>query len=87
MSQALQEHRRRLTERGMKRVEVCVRQSDVDLIRKVAKALVTGQKDAEELRDAIETVVPPANSISFKEWLASTSDEDDDTSTERSLGF
>lgn len=78
MSQALQEHRRRLLERGLKRVEVCVREPDVDIIRRVAKALMNDDKAAKSLRAAIDTIVPNRTPISFKEWLMSAPSSDHD---------
>jgi hypothetical protein len=79
MSQALQEHRRRLAERGMKRVEVCVREPDVTLIRRVAKALINDDKTSKGLRAAIDSVVPQRTPITFKEWLMSAPAEGDDS--------
>jgi hypothetical protein len=75
MSEALQQHRRRMSERGMKRVEVCVREPDADMIRRVAKALVSDEKAAEGLRSAIDSILPHKTSLSFKEWLMSELDE------------
>jgi hypothetical protein len=88
MSQALQEHRRRLSERGMKRVEVCVREPDVSLIRRVAKALINDDKAAKGLRSAIESVVPNRQPLTFKEWLlASPADGDEASAREKPRGF
>lgn len=88
MSQALQEHRRRLSERGMKRVEVCVRETDVSLIRRVAKALINDDKTAKGLRSAIDNVVPNRTPLTFKEWLlASPSEMDETPARERPRGF
>jgi hypothetical protein len=79
MSEALQQHRKRMSQRGMKRVEVCVREPDADMIRRVAKALVSDEKAAEGLRAAIDTILPTKTSISFKEWLMSGSSDMDET--------
>ena len=74
MSRAVQEHRRRLTERGHKRVEVSVLASDADLLRHVAKALSTDDDDAQRLRMAIQGAVPTGTPVKFKDWLASLPD-------------
>jgi hypothetical protein len=75
MSEALQQHRRRMSERGMKRVEVCVREPDADMIRRVAKALATDEKAADGLRAAIASILPNKSALSFKEWLMSEMDD------------
>lgn len=77
MSEALQQHRRRLSERGMRRVEVCVREPDVDVIRRVAKALSADDKVAKGLRQAIDGILPNRRPITFKEWLLTASSPSD----------
>ena len=70
MREALQTHRRKLADNGIKRVEVCVKEADADLIRRVARVLATNDRKADRLRDAIEGSVPRKSTLSFKEWLA-----------------
>ncbi|WP_159712835.1 hypothetical protein [Geminicoccus flavidas] len=71
MSQSVQEHRRRLAERGLKRVELAVPASDAELVRRIAKVLVKNDASAQELRTAIQQSVPEQPRMSFKEWLES----------------
>ncbi|WP_191061836.1 hypothetical protein [Geminicoccus harenae] len=71
MSQSVQEHRRRLAERGLKRVELAVPASDAELVRRIAKVLVKNDASAQELRAAIQQSVPEQPRMSFKEWLES----------------
>ncbi|HWL66846.1 MAG TPA: hypothetical protein VNS22_00510 [Geminicoccus sp.] len=71
MSQSVQEHRRRLAERGLKRVELAVPASDAELVRRIAKVLVKNDASAQELRGAIQQSVPEQPRLSFKEWLDS----------------
>lgn len=71
MSQSVQEHRRRLAERGLKRVELAVPASDAELVRRIAKVLVKNDSSAQELRAAIQQSVPEQPRMSFKEWLES----------------
>jgi hypothetical protein len=70
MTQALREHRRRLIEKGLRRVELAASQADVDLLRRVARALVKDDEKAEELRRALDGVVPDKPRLTFKDWLA-----------------
>jgi phosphohistidine phosphatase SixA len=70
MTQALREHRRRLMERGMRRVELSATQTDVDLLRRVAKTLVQDDERAEQLRQVLAQVIPDKPRLTFKEWLA-----------------
>jgi uncharacterized Fe-S cluster-containing radical SAM superfamily enzyme len=77
MTQALQEHRRRLAERGIKRVEVSVSEADADLIRRVAKALGKDDKTSDRVRTVIQGLVPDKVPVKFKEWLAASSDQDE----------
>ena len=77
MNEPLQNQRRRPAENGIKRVEVCVRQSDADLIRRVARALAAADAKADRLRSAIEKSVPKKSTLTFKEWLATPSSSDE----------
>jgi hypothetical protein len=71
MSQSVQEHRRRLAERGLKRVELAVPASDAELVRRIAKVLMKNDASSQELRAAIQQSVPDQPRMSFKEWLES----------------
>lgn len=55
----------------MKRVELSVPESDAQLLRRVAKALIRDDAAAEELRTVIDEAVPEKNRVTFKEWLES----------------
>jgi len=69
-ARTLQEHRRRLVERGLKRLEVSAWATDAGLIRRLAKALSKNDLVSERLRVAILDVVPDTQTINFKNWLA-----------------
>jgi hypothetical protein len=71
MSRSVQEHRRRLAERGYKRVELAVPEADAELLRSVAKVLTKDDDTAEDLRLAIQRSVPEQTRLSFKEWMES----------------
>jgi hypothetical protein len=71
MSEYVQEHRRRLTERGFKRVELSVSASDADYLHRIAKALVVDDEQAKRLRKVIDGTVPKKVSVKFKDWVAS----------------
>ncbi|WP_157505513.1 hypothetical protein [Geminicoccus roseus] len=73
MKEALQVHRRRLAENGMRRVEVCVREADAELIRRIARSLAAGDRSAHRLRETIQSSVPQKTKLTFKEWLATPS--------------
>jgi molybdenum cofactor biosynthesis enzyme MoaA len=75
MNQALQKYRRQLAERGLRRVEVALPAADAELIRRVARALKSGDDQAERLRLAIERAVPAKSNLTFKEWLAALPDD------------
>ena len=53
----------------MKRVEVCARETDVDLIRKVARALVDDERSSGQLRSTIDDFIASQMRPSFKKWL------------------
>ncbi len=78
MKESLQIHRRRMTENGIRRVEVCVRQADAELIRRVARMLATDDRASERLRTTILASVPQKTTLSFKEWMATPSGPDED---------
>jgi hypothetical protein len=77
MKESLQVHRRRMAENGMRRVEVCVRQTDAELIRRVARTLAADDRASQRLRASIQASVPNRTSLSFKEWMATPSGPDD----------
>ena len=54
---AVQNHRRRLRERGLKRVEVEAAETDAALIRQLAKVLRGGGKNAEKARQRMSEIV------------------------------
>jgi hypothetical protein len=57
------------------RIEVSLPAADADLIRQVARALVSGDDQAERLRLAIDRAVPAKSTVTFKEWLAALPDD------------
>ena len=67
---ALRNHRRRLRERGIKRVEVEAAETDASLIRQLAKVLRAGGEKAEETRHQLTELVAPKGP-GLKELLAS----------------
>jgi hypothetical protein len=72
--QAIDNFRRRLTERGMARFEVVGRDGDRELIRSVAKRLAEGGADADRLRAAVNLSIsgePPKKGGILKALLAS----------------
>jgi anti-sigma factor RsiW len=74
MTNHVQDHRRRLANRGMKRVEVAVPAADADLLRRLAKALAHEDQQAQLLRQAILGAMP-SPPVKFKDWLKSPSDD------------
>jgi hypothetical protein len=70
MNKSVQAHRERLAAGGLKRLEICVRQADVNLIRRLARALTADNHASVQLRAAINQAVPQSNKLTFKEWLA-----------------
>jgi hypothetical protein len=71
---AIDNYRRRLTERGMARFEVVGRDSDRELIRSVARRLAEGGPDADRLRAAVNQTIlgePPRKDGILKALLAS----------------
>ena len=77
MKQSVQEHRRRLAERGLKRVEVSVAASDAHLIRQVARALGGDDLTSRRLREAVQGHVQRTSPVKFKDWIAASSDDED----------
>ncbi|MDG4601344.1 MAG: hypothetical protein P9C48_01260 [Defluviicoccus sp.] len=71
---AIDNYRKRLTERGMARFEVIGRYDDRELIRAVAKRLAEGGADADRLRVAVNRSIsgePPRKGGIVKALLAS----------------
>jgi hypothetical protein len=71
---AIDNYRKRLTERGMARFEVIGRYDDRELIRAVAKRLAEGGADADRLRVAVNRSIsgePPRKGGILKALLAS----------------
>ncbi len=78
MGRTPQEHRRRrLAKCGLKRIEVSVPASDADLIRFIAESLTKDDDPARQLRLAIEQIVPGKRTATFKEWLATLSEDEE----------
>jgi hypothetical protein len=77
MNQALQNYRRRRAESGFRRVEVSLPAADAGLIRRVARALKSGDDQAERLRLAIDRAVPAKSNVTFKQWLAALPDTEE----------
>lgn len=67
---AVRRHRRRLRERGIKRVEIEAAEADASLIRQLAKLLREGGATAERARRELIDIVAPG-SPGLKELLAS----------------
>ena len=67
---AVQNHRRRLKERGLKRVEVAAAETDAALIRKLAKVLRGEGTSAEKARQRMSEIVA-ATGPGLKDLLAS----------------
>lgn len=55
---ALADHRKRLAERGRKRVERCARPDDARRLKAAARILARDDAEAKALRRAIDAVVP-----------------------------
>lgn len=71
---AIDNYRKRLTERGMARFEVIGRYGDRELIRSVARRLAAGGADADRLRAAVNQSIsaePPRKGGILKALLAS----------------
>ena len=73
MNLTSEKYRHRQKALGLKRVEVALLPEDVDLVRRLAKALVKGDQAAEALRKAIDNKVPLKRQILFKDWIADDS--------------
>jgi len=67
---ALRNHRRRLKEQGLRRVEVEATDSDASLIRQLARVLRAGGEKAEEARQGLIDMVS-LQEPGLKELLAS----------------
>ena len=75
MTEALREHRRRLKERGLRRIEIVAASADVELLRRVARVLVEDDARAERVRAILNTAAPGRPSVKFKDWLALPDDQ------------
>jgi hypothetical protein len=75
MNEDLREHRRRLKERGLKRIEVLAVTADAELLRRVAGVLVEDNAGAEHVRAILNTATPGRPSMKFKDWLALPDDQ------------
>jgi hypothetical protein len=67
---ALRNHRRRLKEKGLKRVEVEATNSDASLIRQLARVLRAGGEKAEEARQLLIEIIA-SSEPGLKELLVS----------------
>ena len=62
-------HRRKLSARGAKRIEVIVPIGDADLIRQLAALLRSGGKAAEQVREGVKPLLQPKIAASGKELV------------------
>jgi len=84
-STSLAEHRRRLKERGLVRLEVRVRQTDVPLVREVAAALGDPSRAA-AARQFLQRRFAPAPAEDLKALLAEAPLDDVDLERARDVG-
>ena len=61
-ARAVQDYRKRLSQRGMARFEVVVLEKDRELVRAVARRLAENTREAEEMRAAMKQEVSGAQS-------------------------
>jgi hypothetical protein len=78
MPGAVQDHRRRMAERGCKRVEVIASPSDAELLRRVARILDKNDEAAARLRDVLSRAAPETRSTTFRDWLAEEAERPDE---------
>jgi hypothetical protein len=71
---AIKNHRTRMRKRGMKRIEVVVRDQDAELVRDIAASLRRDDISARKLRTAMRDAVDPGNEPSIAEVLRSLPD-------------
>jgi len=71
---AIKNHRTRMRKRGMKRIEVVVRDQDAELVRDIAASLRRDDISAQRLRTAMRDAVDPGNEPSIAEVLRSLPD-------------
>jgi hypothetical protein len=76
MTQALHEHRRRLPVPGQQRIQLSVPSADVDLLRRVARALANEDQRAERLRMSMACTVRIIPAAQFEDWMTWLLDED-----------
>jgi hypothetical protein len=70
MNKSVQAHRERLAAGGLRRLEIYVKQADVDMVRRLARSLTADDQTSVQLRAVIDQTVPKPNKLTFKEWLA-----------------
>jgi hypothetical protein len=70
------DYRRMRRDQGLLRLELFVREGDVELVREVAKHLKADDPAAEKLRAAMNLVVPHKPRPTFQEWMATADEED-----------
>lgn len=66
---ALTAHRRRLAERGLKRLEVRATPADAERLKAIARVLARDDATARALRAKLDEALPAEPPRSFKEWL------------------
>jgi len=74
---ALADHRKRLAERGLKRVELRARPDDARRLKAVARVLARDDAEAAALRASLDRALPDDGPKTFKEWLLSTPVDDE----------
>jgi hypothetical protein len=77
MGNAVPHPRRRLAERGFKRVDIAIGAADVELFRRIAKVLAADDQRAQRLRAVLSAAVPSRSAVTFQEWLATLTDEEE----------
>ncbi len=81
---AIASHRRRLKQRGLVRLEVVAPETDVDLMREMAKALRDGPTRSAKVRARLREAIGPERKPDLLELLADTADVDLDEYLTRS---
>lgn len=74
---ALGDHRRRLAERGLKRVELRARPEDARRLKALARILAKDDAAAESLRASLDKALPEERPKTFKELLLSPPVDDE----------
>jgi hypothetical protein len=70
------DYRRMRRDQGLLRLELFVREGDVELVRKMAQHLKADDPAAEKLRAAMNHAVPSKPRQTFQEWMATADEED-----------